>query len=310
MIRFKSPYIEDKVRGCLRASKTQILSHEDLLGISFVWISGQTDDIFRRSKTRNILSMNNDGGYWTGFKGLSLCLNFTELIKTDNWEDDLRQFSHIHTFCCENQVPQIPSNLIGSFTKLRNLWLSNLDISDWSFITRLQDLSTIVLNCCGCEGNQAIRYICEVYSNQIDRVERENWPVPVDSIAVIGMRVSDLTPFRSIGERFKNIVNPPHIVDPLTNAIELTELNFSYNSISDISPLSGLQARYLHLPCNEITHIEQLNLTGTLWLDLYGNRIKSVKPIIDKNLHFVDIEIDRNDDIPDHERQLLKKMRL
>ena len=260
MITFSNEYIEKQVRETLfdmrkPSSETQELTQEHLSRIDCISISSSRIRDIRGTKLHNTW-IENDGKYWRSFTWTSLNLDYRELIKTNGWEEDLKQFSRIHTLQIEEQVS---IDFIRCFKHLGNLRLSKIDIPDWSFILDFIDLYSIVLDECGCNGNQAVKNICNLYAKQKEpeiRKER-NSGGEIDFIAVIGMNVNDLTPFMN-----------------LTEPMETWELNLSANEINDILPLSGIKVHVLILDDNNIESIEHLNLPDTQVLYINNNRIK------------------------------------
>ena len=260
MITFNSQYIENQVRERFERtffseltppSKTEALNKEDLQKIECISI-GCSDSFWGiRSSAMHKFWHTEMSTHWCGYTWCSLDLDFNELIKTDGWEDDLKQFSHIHTFYCTEQVS---IDLISNFKKLANFGLSGMDISDWSFLTGFQNLYTVSLNRCGSDGNQAVKFLCNLYGTQKHHPARND---TVQFIGVTCMSVDDLTPFVRIGD-----------------SLHLCELNLSNNNISDISPLSGASVDTMILNNNDIEDITQFERSKIYWLDLDNNRLK------------------------------------
>ena len=243
VLTFKSPHIEKRVRERLKTLEPLTLTQEDLLQIECISISESYIGDIRCTAIIRIWDTEMSS-YFCAYSWMSLNLDYRELIKTDGWEEDLKYFSHIHTFYCD---AQIPPELFYYFTNLENLGLSNINISDWSFLLGFQILYTVSLDKCGSEGNQAIKNICELYAAQKEKgknkVRPEDIPL-VSFVAVIGMGVNDLSPFKRLGE-------------PFATSADLCELNLSNNAISDISPLSGFRIDTLILNDNTISRREE-----------------------------------------------------
>ena len=95
--------------------------------------------------------------------------------------------------------------------------------------------------------------------------------------------LASLTKLRRLWLHAINNVKDPRPLDlsPLSDLTNLTELDLSYNNISDISPLSGLTSlTELKLPNNNILDILPLSgLTNLTYLDLRGNKITDVSPL-------------------------------
>ena len=269
MVSFHSQYIENQVRERFERtafrewtppSGSQFLTQDDLLKIECISI-GCSDKFWGiRSSAMHKFWQTEMSTYWCSFTWCSLDLDYNEMIKSDGWEDDLKLFSHIHTFYCAKQVPL---ELISSFKELANLGLSNMDIHDWSILTGFQNLYTISLNRCGSNGNQAIKCLCDLYMKQKENQKRlvpGNIHVYTNELlfmAVAGMCVNDLTPFMHVGE-----------------SLQLCELNLSNNAIKDISPLSGACVDTLILNNNEIENIDLFDRSRIYWINLDDNRLK------------------------------------
>ena len=267
MIVFKSQYIETTVRERLQIPEPAKLTQDELIRIECISISkSYIGDI--RSTAIIRIWYTEMSTYFSSYSWSSLNLNYNELIKTDGWEEDLRLFSHIHTFFCDEQVPR---SIFNYFTELENLGLSNINISDWSFLSMFQNLYTISLNNCGCEGNQAVKFICELYAKQKEKGKGKTRPEDIPHICfatITGMAINDITPFENTGE-------------PFIHGQDLYELNLSNNMIDDVSPLTGICVNTLILNNNNIENIDDLNLSNTDSIYLKCNRIKSL-PSIEK----------------------------
>jgi hypothetical protein len=288
---FKNKYIEEKVREKLEIAETA-LTTEDLEVINGFIIIG---DIVEQGTATG-----SSGEEWTiipvpipwfmdstAFKMRlpKVTLNYNEMLLHGGWEEDLRLFMHIETLCCYSPIPL---DLIGSFTKLTNLTLQEMEISDWSFLAGLNDLCMIHLYKCGKNGNDVIKYIGEIHAKQraiFKQVRAEGVKDcllcnVLDNIAVIKMNVSDLSPFANA--RF-------------------TELDLSWNAISEISALSETRAYCLTLSHNNIENIQALNLNNYM-LNLRHNKIKTIKPIIERSNNLPARLYIEHNEFPDDER--------
>jgi len=274
MVKFKSSYIESKVRNVFERtawrrwtppSKAEILTQDALSKIKCISISSKR--IFDIRETHVLEWYEPNGSYWTPFTWSSLNLNYNVLKNEVGWEDDLQHFSHIHTFYCDEQKA---SDSIYSFKKVKNLGLSNVVIKDWSFITKLKKLYSISLIECGDNGNQAVEHICSLICKQRER----DIGLPLCFIKVIGMQVCDLTPFKSL-----------RINEDPTQYCNPWELNLSNNEINDVSPLSGVSAGYLVLENNKIDKFEEFDRSNIYWIFIDGNYLnpEDLKDINDKN---------------------------
>ena len=134
MVSFNSRYVENQVREILRRTifpgagrmpllEAQVLTHECLTKIEYITIGCDVRDI-RGSAMHNFWQTEMSTP-WCSFTWCSLNLDYDELIKSDGWVDDLKQFSHIHTFYCAKQVPY---DLISNFKNVQNFGLSDMDI--------------------------------------------------------------------------------------------------------------------------------------------------------------------------------------
>jgi len=221
VIKLNSKYLEYRLRKTLGVSSAYFLKTEDLKHVNGIYI-GDAEDI--DSCAIPI--------YWqldsTAFKMTvpNFRLNYSELNMAEGWEEELKLFSHIRSFYCTQHVS---SSVLNWYTNLNDLELSGANILDWSFLAKMMKLRNVILYECGSEGNQALKYLCDLYSAQIalrnclgteNKIDPKN--LLLENIAIIGMSVSSIT--------------------PLMNVKRLTELNLSFNAIKDISSLSKISA--------------------------------------------------------------------
>ena len=269
MISFNSKYIENKVRkilgltifpgvGLKPVSDTQVIFQECLRDINCISIGCASSFWGIRDSKMHEFWQSEMSTPWNSFSWCSLDLDYDELITTDGWEDDLKLFSHIHTFYCAKQVPD---ELITIFKKLNNLELSDMDIRDWSILANFQHLYTVSLDNCGCEGNRAIEFLCDLYLSQIEEEKKlgnKDISAYLSFMGVVGMCVNDLSPFARIGK-----------------SLQLDELNLSNNAIGDVSPLFGASVDTLILSNNEIENIDGFEFINTYWININGNRLNA-----------------------------------
>jgi len=281
MITFKSKYIEEKVREKLKIEESALTS-EDLERITGFLIDENTE-----FSVPIVWSMDSSAYKMTL---PNLHLNYSEMIKAEGWEDDLRLFSHIQALYC---FAQIPLDVIKCYTELIDLTLYKVEISDWSFLAGLNDLRMIFLYKCGDGGNEAIKHICKLQYEQASFFRRTRVEDPhkslscnvLEYIAVIKMNINDLTPFRKA---------------------RLIELDLSWNAIKDISPLSETTAYSISLRHNEIEDIKGL-IFGSFMLNLRHNKIKTISPIIERKSRLpLHLYLDHND-FPEKEREGFNK---
>jgi hypothetical protein len=97
-------------------------------------------------------------------------------------------------------------------------------------------------------------------------------------------QISDITLLAQSHALYQLELSNNKIVDisPLSNLSELSNLNLSYNRISDISGLASLKMMYtLNLAFNKITDISVLSNVPFFDLDLRGNSISDLSPLVE-----------------------------
>jgi len=248
MINLRNQYLEKRIRKSLNVSETYILSEDDLVGVTGIYIDN-SDDI-----DNSAIPVYWDLDFSSAFKMRipNLLLNYAELILYDEWEDDLRLLSNIRSFYCSQPISH---SLLGCYSKLNDLNLSCMEISDWSFLTGMMKLRNIVLYGCGHDGNQALKHLCDLYTAQFSLrkhygTDRKIDPINqlLENVAIINMGIDDISPLRHVKR--------------------LTELNLSRNAIKDISPLSEMHAYCVVLGNNRIENVNNLNIKGISSLQL------------------------------------------
>jgi hypothetical protein len=211
MIKFNSKYIEEQVRRVL-SIKERALTAEDLLQVSGILINDSDDYsipvVWYMDSSAFAMTIPN------------LHLNHSKLMKSKGWEQDFKLFTNIKSFYCYKPVPL---DVVSSFKNLTDLEFHDTEISDWSFLAELNNLRMIYLHKCGNTGDEAVRHLGSLHTDQNNTLQY---------IALTKMGVSDLSPFKQIKC--------------------LTELNLSYNAISDTSALADMQVFCLNLKGNNL----------------------------------------------------------
>jgi len=290
MIQLRNSYIDDRLRENLDVSKTHILTLDNIKRITGIYI-GSSSDI--DSGIVPVFWHLESSAY--KMKTPNLFLSY-DMFEHDDWEDDLRLFAHIKSFI---STKQISVSLLNYFTKLTDLELSSIEVSDWSFLAGMTSLRNVVFSRCGNNGNQALRHLCHLYSTQLDIRTRKGTERKIDpfnhiieNVAIINMNVYDLSPLNYV-KRF-------------------IELDLSRNAINDITPLSCVSINRLSLHNNVIENIDSLNLSESYEVDLMCNKIKTIKPIIDKLFIFGSERLSikriylQGNNIPESEKQMLR----
>jgi hypothetical protein len=260
-VAFKNKLIEDKAR--------EARDIDDDCDIT-------TEDLSYLSSSIAILEANCEEYY--GFLGYApwestgTCFNMRlpalefspdELPKDiDDWRQDMQTLG-IKT-CYFGALVSL--DYLLALPELTELYFSSLhDIRDWSFLEKLPELEMAGLYGSG-DGDNAVKHLASLEK--------------LNNLIIIGMGVTDLTPFE--GKRF-------------------SELNLRDNRIKDTKPLAGINAYYLKLQNNLIEEIDAVNVAYLL--DLSGNRIKSVKNLLDSGtIYHIRRLFLSGDELPDSEK--------
>ncbi|KAJ8673150.1 hypothetical protein QAD02_004412 [Eretmocerus hayati] len=230
---------------------------------------------------KNVTSLNLEGDYFhsikrsncdedslclenlDGLESLSLGACHIELIEEHAFEH-LTKLSYLNLR--NNKITRISKGTFGRFPSLSYLDISDNPLVDVSFISELQNLTTLKMN--GMDDNRAIESLFSL----------SYVPMKIQILSLTGNSIAFI---------------PPRFLD---NLQDLREIDLWYNRISSLSPGSwqkNLKAINLH--DNNVSKIEDLHLseaTSLQLLDLCENKLVSIDPEVRKTLpENVDLEL-------------------
>lgn len=261
---FNSKYLEKTVRKTLKINGRELLKR-DLRAITGIIINDtgafEIPIVWYMDSSAYAMAQPN------------LVLSAAKLVKEKGWESDMLLFKNAKSFYCMIDIPLM--GFIDKYTKLTDLQLMTVKtVTSWAFLRKMKSLHMVALYDCGPCGDEALSHLCSLYSAQSERIEaykRENAdcnPLDflnlrhLDYIALTKMQVTDISPMAAIKD--------------------LSELDLSWNEISDVSALANTEVYCLSLRHNEIGDVASLNINDTYMLNLRWNNIKSIQRIISK----------------------------
>ncbi|MAT73878.1 hypothetical protein CMK14_01825, partial [Candidatus Poribacteria bacterium] len=195
-----------------------------------------------------------------------------------------------------NQITDI--SIIGQMTALVHLSIAGNLVSDISPLADLGSLTFLSIN-----GNRIedlsplskLSRLTNLYcsNNQVTDISALANLIQLQTLALTanrnpqtGRRLSNIRPMTKLKQMrtLKLGSNQISDISALDRMTDLANLRLPYNQITDITALSTLnQLRRLDLSHNRVSEIAVLaNIPGvTEWLDLTGNQIRNIKPLLD-----------------------------
>ncbi len=175
----------------------------------------------------------------------------------------------------------IPSEIVKCAGHLKNLDLSNNQISDVTALSNLQNLTYL-----------------DLFNNQISDITALGKIQNLTHLYLNNNQISDITALSTLKNLTNLFLNNNQISDitALSKIQNLTYLNLSQNQISDIAALSTLQSlTNLYLYNNQISDITALSTLKNLTdLNLTANQISDIS-VLSNLQNLTDLDIDKNE---------------
>jgi Leucine-rich repeat (LRR) protein len=210
--------------------------------------------------------------------GLEYCTGLYELNLSLNQITDISTISQMATLTHLSIAGNLVSDIspLADLESLTFLSINGNRIEDLSPLSKLTRLTNLY-----CSNNQVIDISALANLTQLQTLA-----LTANRNPQTGRSLSDIRPMTKLKQMrtLKLGNNQISDISALNRMANLTSLRLPYNQITDITALSTLnQLRRLDLSHNRVSEITVLaNIPGvTEWLDLTGNQIRSIKPLLD-----------------------------
>ena len=210
--------------------------------------------------------------------GLEYCTGLYELNLSLNQITDISTISQMATLTHLSIAGNLVSDIspLADLESLTFLSINGNRIEDLSPLSKLTRLINLY-----CSNNQVIDISALANLTQLQTLA-----LTANRNPQTGRSLSDIRPMTKLKQMRTLKLGNNQISDilALNRMANLTSLRLPYNQITDITALSTLnQLRRLDLSYNRVSEITVLaNIPGvTEWLDLTGNQIRNIKPLLD-----------------------------
>ncbi|OJJ23263.1 hypothetical protein BKI52_02595 [marine bacterium AO1-C] len=190
--------------------------------------------------------------------------------------------------CLNFQLETLDLTLLNQLLELREIDLSDNQITDLSPLNQLPQLTKISLSANQITDLSPLQQLpqlreIDLNDNQITDLSPLNQLLELREIDLNDNQITDLSPLNQLPQLTKISLNDNQITDlsPLNQLPQLREIYLSYNQITDLSPLNQLpQLTKISLSANQITDLSPLNQLPQLReIYLNDNQITDLSPL-------------------------------
>ena len=195
---------------------------------------------------------------------------------------DLRHLKHIKSLHIE--APTENLGVLKDFANLRELYITNSNETDWSFIEDLTGLQSLYIINAQFNDLTPIASLCEKQYQKYIHSNEEEFCF-LKNLYLNYCEIKDITPLKKCASIGELDLSHNHIRDisPLKNVKRLFTLTLRYNKIKDLSPLESLpNIHSINARHNDVSNIKVLlrfKSTNLTQLYLGDNPIKDYLPI-------------------------------
>lgn len=219
-------------------------------------------------------------------------VRYKPLPENQLWLKDLKYLNHIKALHIDTPTENL--GVLKGFTNLQELYITNSDETDWSFLEGLTALQSLYIRNAQFSDLTPIANLCEKQYQKYTHSNEEGFCF-LKNLYLNYCDIVDISPLKKCKFIGELDLSHNHIIDisPLKNVKRLFTLTLRYNKINDLSPLLSLP--YIHsinARHNDVSNIKILlrfKSTNLTQLYLGDNPIKDYSPIKKINIPLCDI---------------------